>query len=94
MVCYKSFPSVAKIWLNIPLEPSLWIRKRSVIKSVIDITKNQCDDGHSKHRSPFNVFVNLLTSLLAYSFRVKKPKTSINLEARLLPQSKSLMRVA
>lgn len=71
---------------NIKLEPSLWIRKRGVIESVIDITKNTCDVVHSRHRSPENAFTNLLSGLVAYSFLAKKPSTVINLEARLLPK--------
>jgi len=74
---------------NIGLEPSLWIRKRGVIESVIGITKNTCNAVHSRHRSPENAFTNLLSSLVAYSFLPKKPSTVINLEARLLPSPKS-----
>ena len=74
---------------NIGLEPSLWIRKRGVIESVIDITKNTCNAVHTRHRSPENAFTNLLASLVAYSFLPKKPSTVINLEARLLPIPKS-----
>ncbi|NRB48868.1 MAG: IS982 family transposase [Saprospiraceae bacterium] len=75
---------------SVPLEPSLWIGKRGIIESVIDITKNQCDSAHSRHRSPFNAFANLLAGLAAYTFRPKKPTTKIKLEARLLPQPNSL----
>lgn len=56
----------------IPIKPSLWIRKQEVIELLIDITKNQCDANHSRHRSPFNAFANLLAALLAYSFRAQK----------------------
>jgi len=74
---------------DIRVEPSLWIRKRGVIESVIAITKSTCNAVHSRHRSPENAFTNILASLVAYSFLPKKPSTIINLEARLLPKPKS-----
>lgn len=79
---------------DVPLQPSLWIRKRGVIESVIEITKNQCDSTHTRHRSPLNAFANLLAGLVAYSFRKQKPTTNIKLEARLLPQPESLNKAA
>ena len=79
---------------NMALEPSLWIRKRGVIESVIGQTKKDMDAVHSRHRSPFNAFANLFAALVAYSFKPKKPSTYINLEARLLPKPSSFAMVA
>lgn len=79
---------------NIPVEASLWIRKRGVIESVIDITKNTCNSVHSRHRSPINAFANLFAGLVAYTFRPYKPSTKINLEARLLPMPKNVASAA
>jgi len=69
---------------RMPLEASLWIRKRGIIESAIDLTKNACDAAHTRHRSPINAFANLFAALTAYSFRQRKPSTNIKLEARLL----------
>ena len=71
---------------DIPVEAALWLKKRGVIESVIDQTKNDCEAVHSRHRSPINAFVNLFTALVAYTFKQRKPSTKIKLEARLLPQ--------
>ena len=69
---------------KISVEHKLWIRKRGIIESVIDITKSDCNATHTRHRSPYNAFTNLFAALVAYCLRTEKPKTSINLEARLL----------
>ncbi len=85
-----------KTWPNktIPLEASLWLRKRGLIESVIEQTKNEMDAVHSRHRAPFNGFANLLAALVAYTFKPQKPTTSINLEARLLPEPTHLASAA
>lgn len=74
---------------DVPLEARLWIKKRGVIESAIELTKNACNAVHSRHRSPINAFVNLFAALTAYTFRQRKPSTQINLEARLLPRPKA-----
>jgi hypothetical protein len=78
----------------LPLEASLWIRKRGVIESVIDLTKNTCDAAHTRHRSPFNALINLFSALAAYSFFQRKPTTFINLQARLIGQPNPLAMTA
>lgn len=79
---------------EMPLEARLWLRKRGVIESVIDLTKNACDSVHTRHRSPINAFVNLFSALSAYSFFQRKPTTIINLEARMIGQSNPLAMTA
>ena len=79
---------------DMPLEASLWLRKRGVIESVINLTKNACDSVHTRHRSPINAFVNLFSALSAYSFFQRKPTTVINLEARLIGQQSPLAMAA
>ena len=61
----------------IPFFDKLLLRKRSIIESVIDQLKNISQIEHTRHRSPFNFFVNLLAGLVAYTFQEKKP--SLNL---------------
>jgi len=51
----------------------LLLKKRGVIESVNDILKSSCYIEHSRHRSQTNFFVNLISGLIAYSFREKKP---------------------
>lgn len=54
----------------------LLLRKRAVVESVIDQLKNISQIEHSRHRSPWNFIINLLSALSAYTFQEKKP--SIN----------------
>jgi len=49
------------------LDDKLLLRKRAVIESVNDFLKNICQIEHSRHRSPKNFLVNLLSGLFAYS---------------------------
>lgn len=63
----------------------IMLRKRAVIESVNDFLKNICQIEHTRHRSPANFFVNLISGLIAYSFIPKKP--SLNLRAGLFIQS-------
>ena len=57
----------------IDLQDKLLLRKRAIIESVNDFLKNICQIEHSRHRSPTNFLVNLLSGLVAYSFLPKKP---------------------
>jgi len=54
------------------------LRKRAIIESVNDFLKNICQVEHTRHRSPANFLVNLVSGLVAYSFLPKKP--SLHLE--------------
>ena len=60
----------------------LLLRKRAVIESINDELKNIYQIQHTRHRSPINFFVNLLSGIVAYSFREKKP--SLYLDKNLL----------
>lgn len=55
----------------------LMLRKRALIETVNDHLKNQCQIEHSRHRSPFNFVVNVLSGLVAYSMKPKKPSLDI-----------------
>ena len=56
---------------------ALLLKKRMVIESVIDQLKNQCQLQHTRHRSLANFQVNVVSALIAYTLREKKP--SVNL---------------
>ena len=49
----------------------LLLRKRSLIETINDQLKNISQIEHSRHRSPKNFMVNLISGLIAY---VKQPK--------------------
>ena len=55
------------------LEDKVLLRKRALIESINDELKNICQIEHSRHRSFSNFVVNLISSLVAYSFFPKKP---------------------
>ena len=63
-------------------EEKLLLRKRAVIESVNDFLKNICQIEHSRHRSPTNFVVNLISALTAYCFIPKKP--SLNLDKHIM----------
>ena len=55
----------------------IMLRKRSIIETINDQLKNCFDLEHSRHRSLYNYLVNVVASLVAYSYQDKKP--SLNL---------------
>jgi hypothetical protein len=65
------------------LSDKLLLRKRAIIETIYDQLKNICQIEHSRHRSPTNFLVNLLSGLIAYCQQPKKP--SLNLFPLALP---------
>ncbi len=51
----------------------LLLKKRGIIESVNNVLKNTCMLEHSRHRSISNFFVNIFSSLSAYTFLSRKP---------------------
>ena len=49
------------------------LRKRSIIETVFNKLKNQCQIEHHRHRSVLHFVVNLLSGLAAYSLEAVKP---------------------
>ena len=60
------------------LENKLLQRKRSIIETIIDQLKNISQIEHSRHRSLSNFAVNLISGLIAYSLRPKKPSLNLS----------------
>lgn len=57
----------------IGLWDKLMLRKRSIIETINDQLKNTQQIEHTRHRSPRNFMVNLLSGLIAYQLQPKKP---------------------
>jgi hypothetical protein len=59
---------------------ALRIRPRSLSLSEIMtiLLKDILQSEHSRHRSPVNCFVNLLSGLIAYCHQPKKPSIALN----------------
>jgi hypothetical protein len=71
-----------------PLLDKLLLRKRAIIETIIDQLKNISQIEHSRHRSVVNYFADIVSGLIAYTYREKLP--SLNLrpaEQRLLKAS-------
>jgi len=62
----------------------LLLRKRIIIETINDQLKNIFDLEHSRHRSLTNYIINIIASLVAYSYQPKKPSLKIRRED-LLP---------
>jgi len=61
----------------------LLLRKRSIIETINDQLKNISQIEHSRHRSPVNFLVNLVSGLIAYSHQSKKPSLNLSHIPRL-----------
>jgi hypothetical protein len=60
------------------------LRKRSIIETINDLLKNNCNIDHSRHRSPLNFMVNMISGLIAYTYREKLPSINFSPEDREL----------
>lgn len=60
-----------------PYVDKIMLRKRFLIETINDILKNEMQIEHTRHRSPVNFLVNLISGLIAYSFRPTKPSLKI-----------------
>jgi len=60
-----------------PLFDKLMLRKRAIIETINDQLKNISQIEHSRHRSPVNFLVNVISGLIAYTHREKKPSLNI-----------------
>jgi hypothetical protein len=59
------------------MRDKLLLRKRAIIETIYDQLKNICQIEHTRHRSPRNFLVNLLTGLIAYCHQPKKPSLDL-----------------
>jgi hypothetical protein len=62
----------------------LMLRKRALIETVNDQLKNICQIEHTRHRSTANFCVNVISALIAYTFKEKLP--SLNIRVKDLEQ--------
>lgn len=62
----------------IEIKDKILLRKRSIIETINDQLKNISQIEHSRHRSPANFLINLLSGLVAYCLQKKKPKLNFS----------------
>ncbi|HEV8158638.1 MAG TPA: IS982 family transposase [Pyrinomonadaceae bacterium] len=60
-----------------PLFDRLMLRKRAIIESVNDQLKNISQVEHTRHRSVWNFYGNIVAGLIAYTFQEKKPRLEL-----------------
>lgn len=65
------------------MSDKLLLRKRSIIETINDQLKNISQIEHSRHRSPLNFLVNLISGLIAYTHQPKKPSLDLSQFPRL-----------
>ncbi|MDP6737149.1 MAG: IS982 family transposase [Nitrospinaceae bacterium] len=53
------------------------LRKRAIIETINDQLKNISQIEHTRHRSVINFLVNLISALIAYTHKEKKPSLNI-----------------
>ncbi len=63
----------------LPLADRLLLRRRAIVESVIDQLKHISQIEHSRHRSPINFLVNVVSGLIAYCHRPQKPSLALDL---------------
>lgn len=64
-------PKMMKLW------DKLMLRKRFIIETIFDQLKNISQIEHSRHRSGVSFMVNLMSGLIAYTFKAKKPSIKV-----------------
>lgn len=57
----------------------LLLKKRGLIETVNDQLKNICQIEHTRHRSICNFLTNLISGLISYALKAKKPSVNINM---------------
>lgn len=55
-----------------------FLSQRCIIETVIEQLKFICQIDHTRHRSPFNFLTNLLSGLVAYLLKPRKPRIKLN----------------
>ena len=56
-----------------PFIDKILLRKRFIIETVFDNLKSHMGIHHTRHRSPANAFVHILSCIVAYQLKDKKP---------------------
>ena len=77
---HKGFPKMQWTW-----KTNLWTWKRKfffandpLLKLLMDLLKPDFNLVHTRHHSALNGFVHILSTLVAYSFKTKKPTIKWN----------------
>ena len=74
----KLVTGIAKNMRNILMlfHEKIMLRKRSIVETVFDYLKNKMQLEHTRHRSPVNAFIHVITTLITYQMKPCKPSIS------------------
>lgn len=67
----------------IDLNEKILLRKRNIIETVFDYLKNKMNLEHTRHRSPINAFVHILSTFISYCFKKNKPSINYGFDLSL-----------
>jgi IS5 family transposase len=56
-----------------------YLRRRSLVETVLDQLEHEFKIKHTRHRSPVNFVIHTLTGLAAYCFKPNKPTMSVDI---------------
>jgi hypothetical protein len=73
-----------------PLWEKLLLRKRALIETIIDQLKNICQIEHSRHRGVPHYFVDIVTALIAYTYREHFPALNLPIQKLALPSGTAI----
>ena len=62
------------------LSDKLLLKKRGLIETVNDQLKNICQIAHARHRSICNCLTNVISGLISYALKAKKPSVNIKMD--------------
>jgi len=62
--------------MMMPLHEKMYLCKRSLIETVFDYLKNKLMLEHSRHRSPLNMIIHVISTLIVYQLKPSKPSIS------------------
>ena len=68
-----------------PIYDKILLRKRFIIETVFGLLKEHMGLEHSRHRSPHNAFVHIISCIVAYAFRKNKPEIKTKSLKNLIP---------
>jgi len=67
----------------LPLYNKLLMRKRFIVETVLGVLKQDMGLEHSRHRSPANALVHIISCLVAYCLKTKKPQMKFKISQKL-----------
>jgi hypothetical protein len=68
-----------------PLFDKLMLRKRFILETVFGVLKRTQGLEHTRHRSPTNAFVHVLSCLIAYCLKPVKPRINKEINLKTYP---------